>query len=232
MNFVHIGGGAGDQDPSSNYRDGFTEYVKNHKCKIKNIFVVEANSKNIKKLRTTWKKYENIKILNYAITPNNSKEKKIKLYYSEDDAPHYQLLSNNIDHIKRYFPNSKIKTLFANTLKINTFLDKYFRNKIIDSFSIDVEGADFDIFMDINLKKYLINNISIEYLHLDKKQKQIIIKKLINNGYTYAGFGLDHNNIDWMFTKKKSKWNNFIVKIFPYIHRTHYKRLNKLLSNI
>jgi len=232
MNFVHIGGGAGDQDPTSEYRDGFSEYVKSHKCKIKNIFVVEANPKNIKKLKITWKKYKNIKILNYAIIPNNSKKKKIKLYYSEDDAPHYQLLSNNIFHVKKYFPNSRIKTLFANTLKIDTFLDKYFRNKIIDSFSIDVEGADFDIFMDINLKKYLIKNISLEYLHLDKRQKKIIIKKLIKNGYTYAGFGLDHNNIDWMFTKKNSKWNNFIIKIFPHIHRIHYKRLNKLLSNI
>ena len=92
--------------------DKYQGYVLLLSCKIKNIFVVEANSKNIKKLRTTWKKYENIKILNYAITPNNSKEKKIKLYYSEDDAPHYQLLSNNIDHIKRYFPNSKIKLIY------------------------------------------------------------------------------------------------------------------------
>ena len=232
MNFVHIGGGAGDQDPSSDYRDGFSEYVKNHKCKIKNIFVVEANPKNIKKLKLTWKKYKNIKILNYAIIPNNSKKKKIKLYYSEEDAPHYQLLSNKTLHIKRYFPHSKIKFLLANTLKINTFFYKYFKNKIIDSFSIDIEGADFDIFMDIDLKKYVIKKISIEYLHLNKKQKKIIIKKMIENGYSYTGFGLDHKNIDWMFEKKKLRWNNFIVKIFPYIHRIYYKRLNKFLNNI
>ena len=31
MNFVHIGAGAGDLDPAANYRDGFTELVKNHK---------------------------------------------------------------------------------------------------------------------------------------------------------------------------------------------------------
>ena len=35
MNFVHIGAGAGDLDPSSNFRDGFSEYVKKHKSKLK-----------------------------------------------------------------------------------------------------------------------------------------------------------------------------------------------------
>ena len=232
MNFIHIGAGAGDKDPSSGFRDGFSEYVKNHKSKNKKIIVVEANQKNIKKLRETWKNYKNTKILNYAITPNNSKKKKIKLFYSVDDAPHYQLLSNDINHIKKYFPNSKIKTLFARTMKIKSFLQKNLKDITIESFSIDVEGADFDIMMDIDLKKFNIKNISIEYLHLTKKQKKIIINKFISSGYSYNGFGIDHNNIDWLFTKKKFMWNNIVSKIFPYIHRIHYKRLNKLIKNI
>jgi FkbM family methyltransferase len=232
MNFIHIGAGAGDKDPSSGFRDGFSEYVKNYKSKNKKIIVVEANSKNIKKLKETWKNYKNIKILNYAIIPNNSKKKKIKLFYSLDDAPHYQLLSSDINHIKRYFPNSKIKSLFAKTMKIKTFLQKNLKNLTIESFSIDVEGADFDIMMDIDLNKFNIKNISIEYLHLTKKQKKIIINKFISSGYSYNGFGIDHNNIDWLFTKKKFMWNNIILKIFPYIHRIHYKRLNKLIKNI
>ena len=48
----------------------------------------------------------------------------------------------------------------------------YFKDTPIESFSIDVEGADFDIMMDIDLKKFNIKNISIEYLHLTKKQKK------------------------------------------------------------
>ena len=232
MNFVHIGAGAGDRDPSSGFRDGFSEYVKNHKSKTKKIIVVEANPKNIKKLKETWKKYKKNKILNYEIIPNNSKKKTIKLYYSEDDAPHYQLLSSDIDHIKRYFPNSKIKFLFAKTMKIKSLLQKNLKDVSIESFSIDVEGADFDIVMDIDLKKFNIKNISIEYLHLSKKQKKIIINKFISNGYSYNGFGIDHNNIDWLFTKKISIWNNIVLKIFPYIHRIHYKRLNKLIKSL
>ena len=111
-------------------------------------------------------------------------------------------------------------------------LEKYFKYKNIESLSIDIEGKDYDVIMDINLKKYNIKNISIEFLHLNKDQKKNLIPKLINNGYSYNGFGLDHNNIDWLFTKKKSFWNDLIFRIFPYIHRIHYKRLNRLLKKI
>ena len=86
--------------------------------------------------------------------------------------------------------------------------------------------------MDIDLKKFDIYQFSIEYFHLNKYQKKKIINKFIKNGYSYNGFGIDHNNLDWMFIKKKSFWNNFILRIFPYIHRIHYKRLNKLIKKI
>ena len=232
MNFIHIGAGAGDLDPSSNFRDGFSEYVKKHKNKKKNIYVIEANPINIKKLTETWKNYKNTKVLNYAVVPNNFRKKKIKLFYSKKDAPHYQLLSSDINHIKKYFPNSEIQFMYIKTLKIKFFLEKYFKYKNIESLSIDIEGKDYDVIMDINLKKYNIKNISIEFLHLNKDQKKNLIPKLINNGYSYNGFGLDHNNIDWLFTKKKSFWNDLIFRTFPYIHRIHYKRLNRLLKKI
>ena len=232
MNFIHIGAGAGDLDPSSSFRDGFSEYVKKHKSKNKKIFLVEANPKNIKKLRESWKKYKTVKIFNYAIIPNRFKKKKIKLFYSENDAPHYQLLSSDIEHIKRYFPISKIKYIFTKTLKIKNLLEKNFKNIKIESLSIDVEGADFDIMMDIDLNKFNIINVSIEYLHLTSNQKKKILNKFLKNGYSYNGFGVDHNNIDWLFTKKKSKWNDLISRTLPYIHRIHYKRINRILKKL
>ena len=53
MIFIHIGAGAGDKDPKFNFRDGFTEYVKKYPItkKEREIYLVEANPKNIKKLR-------------------------------------------------------------------------------------------------------------------------------------------------------------------------------------
>ena len=54
----------------------------------------------------------------------------------------------------------------------------------------------------------------------------------MNHGYSYFGFGLDHNKIDWFFKKERNYWNNLISKFLPLIHRKHYKRLNKLLLNV
>ena len=229
MIFVHIGAGAGDLDPKANYRDGFSELVKNHNAKNKEIFVVEANPVNIKKLETCWKNYKFAKIFNFAIVADKIKSKKIRFYYCEEDAPHYQLFSTDINHIKRNVPNSKIKSKLIKTIKIQNFMSKNFKKKAIESFSVDVEGGDFDIIMSLDLRKYDIKNISLEYLHLNKQQKYKILKKLITNGYSYDGFGVDHKNIDWLFKKKVNTWNNWVSKLMPYIHRKHYKRLNKLL---
>ena len=123
MNFLHIGGGAGDLDPSTGFRDGFSEFVKEHKSKNKNIFIVEANPSNINTLKKSWRKYRSVKIFNYAIT--GKKKNKINFFFSEKDAPFYQLFSSDINHVKRHFPGSKIKTKKINTISINNFLLKY-----------------------------------------------------------------------------------------------------------
>lgn len=232
MIFVHIGAGVGDLDPSTNFRDGFSEYVKKIKNKKKKIFVVEANPKNIEKLKKCWKDYEDVKFFNIAVTPNDYSKNNITLFYCDEDRPHFQLLSYDKNHVKHYYPNSEIKELRVKTIKINDFLQNNFLNLKIESFSMDIEGLDFKIFMDIDLKKFNIYKFSIEYLHLNQNQKKKVIKKFIKNGYSYYGFGIDHNNLDWLFIKKKNFWNNFILKIFPYIHRKHYKRLNKLIRSI
>ena len=227
MIFFHIGGGAGDLDPSTNFRDGFSEFVKSHKSKNKKIYIIEANPVNINKLKKSWEKYKSVKIFNFAISAN--KKKKLKFFYSEKDAPHYQLFSSSIDHVKRNFSESGIKSKFIKTITINKFLDENFNKKVIDYFSIDIEGSDFDVIMALNFKRFTIKNISLEYLHLTKIQKIKILKKLLDNGYSYFGFGLDHNKIDWLFKKKISWWNNNVSKLLPLIHRKHYKRINKLL---
>ena len=168
-----------------------------------------------------------VKIFNIAISAKS--KKKVKFFYSEKDAPHYQLFSSDINHIKRNFYGSKIKSKSIKAITINKFLEKNFKNKIIDYFSIDIEGSDFDVIMALNFKKFKIKNISLEYLHLTKIQKTKILKKLLDNGYSYFGFGIDHMKIDWLFKKKSNWWNNKISKLLPIIHRKHYKRLNKLL---
>ena len=168
---------------------------------------------------------------NFSLCYNWKKKNKINFFFSEKDAPFYQLFSSDINHIKRHFPESKIKSKKIIAISINDFLLKYFKDRIIDYFSIDIEGSDYEVIMSLDMRKYNIKNISLEYLHLSKLQKIKILKKLIKNDFSYYGFGLDHNNIDWFFSKKKSFWNNLVSKFLPFIHRKHYKRLNKLIIN-
>ena len=56
--------------------------------------------------------------------------------------------------------------------------------------------------MDLNFKKFDIENISIEFLHLNKDKKNRLINRLIENGYSYYGKGFDINGYDLMFKKK------------------------------
>lgn len=233
MIFVHIGAGAGDLDAGANFRDGFSEFVKNHNIKEKEIFAVEANPKNIDKLKECWSKYKNVKIFNFAICPNDYSEKEIEFFYCEDDSPHYQTMSFDIKHVKKHFPKSKnIKSINIKAKKLADFMYENFLNKKIDFFSIDIEGLDYQILTELNLKEYDIGNISFEYLHLKFHEKVKIFYKFLCNGYSYNGFGIDHNNFDFTFKKKINVINIFFSFILLIIPKKYYRFLNKFIFKI
>ena len=83
----------------------------------------------------------------------------------------------------------------------------------------------------IDFNNFNIQNISFEYLHLTNKEKKSIIKKLNSYGYSYCGYGLDHNNYDYLFTKKKLSLNRLISKIIPYISNKYIRFLNTLIKS-
>ena len=231
MIYVHIGAGAGDLDAGALFRDGFSEFVKKNNDEDKRIYLVEANPSNISKLKICWKDYKNAKIFDFAITSSKQDEKRIKFYYSLDDAPHYQQFSNDIEHVKKIYKDlKKIKFKYIDCVKINDFLDENFNNKVINFFSIDIEGMDYDVIEDINLKKFEIINFSFEHLHLNIYQKIKLFRKFLKFGYSYNGSGLDHNDFDWTFQKKKNIWNNMIFFFLIFISKKYYQILNKLLQ--
>ena len=231
MIYVHIGAGAGDLDAGALFRDGFSEFVKKNNDEDKRIYLVEANPSNISKLKISWKDYKNVKIFDFAITSSKQDEKRIKFYYSLDDAPHYQQFSNDIEHVKKIYKDlKKIKFKYIDCVKINDFLDENFNNKVINFFSIDIEGMDYDVIEDINLKKFEITNFSFEHLHLNIYQKIKVFKKFLKFNYSYNGSGIDHNDFDWTFRKKKNIWNNIIFFFLIFISKKYYRFLNKLLQ--
>ena len=226
LNFVHLGAGAGDLDEGANFRCGFTEFIKRKYNKNSNVFLVEANPKNIEKLKVSYKNFENINIFNFAISTKDIDE--LKFFYSEKDAPHYQVCSTDIYHVKKHYPNSIIKNFSIQSRSINSFFKEFFLSEI-DYLSIDIEGLDYEVLMSIDFSKYNIKNISIEYLHLTMQQKKNLINFLEKRGYSYFGYGYDHNNFDYLFKKRKNFWNSFLAKFIPYISPKHYKILNYLI---
>lgn len=226
MYFVHLGAGAGDQDQKANFRCGFTEYIKKRYDENSKVFVLEANPNNIEKLKICYKNFKNINIFNLAITLGDND--KLTLYYANEDAPHFQVCSADINHIRKYYPYSKIEKFSVKSISINNFLEKNSIYKI-DYLSIDIEGLDYDAIMSIDFNKFNIRNISIEYLHLKKYQKKKLISFLIQNGYSYCGFGYDHNNFDYLFRKKIIVWNILFSKLLHFISTKHYKYLNYFL---
>ena len=61
MIFVHLGAGAGDLDGGANFRCGVTEFIKKNSKSSDKIFLIEANPKNIPKLKSCYKKFPNAK---------------------------------------------------------------------------------------------------------------------------------------------------------------------------
>ena len=89
------------------------------------------------------------------------------------DAPFYQLFSNNIDHVKRHFPGTKIKSKILKAISINDFLSKYFQGKKINYFSTK-EG-----------RKEIVNSIKKEIRKANDREnylddeERILIKNFI-----------------------------------------------------
>ena len=213
--YIQIGAGAGDQDARVNFKDGFTKFIKNIKLdKNDKILLIEANPLNIKKLKECWKNYENTKIFNLALVDKNFSKKDIKLYYTEDDKPCYQVTSLFYSHVKKHYPTSKILELHTKTKNINSFLNTEVGNNIIKYLAIDAEGIDFDLMMDIDYQNFEIQNISFEVLHLNLKQKKKLKEKLMANGYSYFGRGFDPHGYDLMFKKKMNPYLWLKTKFF------------------
>lgn len=225
MNYLHLGACVGNWKNNKEYvRCGFTEFIKKNHNKNDNIFLVEANPKNINKLKKCYNGFKTVKFFNVGITAK--RQSKINFYYTEDDAPNYMVCSTKIKHVIKHYPNSKIKKFSIKNISINDFLEKNFKHQKIDYLSIDLEGIDYDILMNISLDKFDIQNISIEFIHLKKYQIKKMIKHLYNNKYSYCGYGYDHNNFDFLFKKKKIYTNFLISNLISLISKKHIKYLN------
>ncbi len=137
-------------------------------------------------------------------------------FYSAEDAPNYQIFSNSKSFVLKHFPKSKINKKIVNCLNISKFFEKN-KLKKINFLSLDIEGMDYEVLLNLNLKKFDIKHISFEHLHLTILQKFIIIFKFINHNYYFSGMGFDLRKSDWMFSKgvKRTKIKTYLLPLTP-----------------
>ena len=213
MCLIQIGSGSASLD--TNIQDGFSNYIISKNIQ-KKVFIIEANSIHINNLKKLYEKNKNIKIFNLAIIPDDVDLKIMDFFYCLEDFPNYQIFSNSKSFVKKHFPEGKIEKKSVECLKISEFFDK---NNIdtIDYLSIDMEGMDYSVLMQLDLKRFKVENISFEHLHLTFWQKIKIVTKLINNGYSFSGMGFDVRKSDWMFTRDYNfkKLQTFLLPITP-----------------
>jgi len=219
MSLIQIGSGSANFD--TNFQDGFTNFVKKRKAKDR-ILIVEANSIHLKNLKKFWEFKKGVKLFNLAIIPDNILKKQMTFFYSEEDKPNYQIFSNSESFVKKHYPYSKIKKKTVNCLSISNFLEKN-KLKKIDYLSIDIEGMDYEVLINLDLKKFYIKNISFEHLHLSLLQKFKIIFKFIKNDYYFSGMGFDIRKSDWMF-KKRYKFGRITTYLLPLTPRRIWKK--------
>ena len=219
MCLIQIGSGSASLD--THIEDGFSNFIIKKKLKD-NIYIIEANSIHKDNLKKFYSKYKNIKIFNLAISPDNTFLKKMVFFYCLNDAPNYQIFSNSKSFVKKHFPNGKIEKKSVECVRISEFFDKNNIDKI-DYLSIDIEGMDYSVLMKLDLKKFKIENISFEHLHLTFWQKIKIVTKLIDNGYFFSGMGFDLGKHDWMFTKNY-KYKKLQTLLLPITPRRIWKR--------
>ena len=116
---------------------------------------------------------------NCVLVDKNFKENKIKFYYNKKDT-----LTGSIKE------KENLKQEYITAMSLNKLLDDLNFNKVIDLFSLDVEGNEFEVINGIDFKKYKINYFLIETNNFDKlneilkKQNFKFVKRLSN--YSFA----------------------------------------------
>ena len=154
MNIVQIGCNDGN--------DHVLKFVKDNTSNIKNIYLLDANSKCVDVCKVQYSGIEHTNFIHCAITTSDEPYVELFIPLDNDIAAQSSILSHHLPgHGCSSFrtekvPSKKINQLFKD-LKLET----------IDRLYIDVEGIDIDIINDIDFDKTNIKFLMFEYIHSD-----------------------------------------------------------------
>ena len=184
-------------------------HIKDEISKIKDssILLVEPVPHNIRAINENLKEFKNIYLEPVAVASvRETKDfffvkatsiNKLKKHWASGIG------SFNKNHLlnhrtKRFLiEEDDIDKIPIKTVKFEDLIDKYSITEI-DKILIDIEGYEYEILKDMDLKKVRINSILFEYKHFDGYQKtgeklEEILKKFEENNYKTSK--VDEENI-------------------------------------
>lgn len=184
-------------------------HIKDEISKIKDssILLVEPVPHNISAIKENLKEFKNVHLEPVAVASvRETKDfffvkatsiNKLKKHWASGIG------SFNKNHLlnhrtKRFLiEEDDIDKILIKTVKFEDLIEKYSITEI-DKILIDIEGHEYEILRDMDLKKVRINSILFEYKHFDGYQKtgeklEEILKKFEENNYKTSK--VDEENI-------------------------------------
>jgi FkbM family methyltransferase len=175
--YIQIGAGAGDQDSRAGYKDEFTENIKKLKLSREDrVILVEPNPLNIPALTKCWSNIPQAQIHQLGIVPKAKSLQSLALYYTELDAPHFQVASFNPQHVLKHYTEltlPELQKIEVKTIDLETFLNQVTQDLKIELLSLDIEGLDAEVILDTNFSALNVNFVTFETLHLGKHAKTV-----------------------------------------------------------
>lgn len=147
--------------------------------------------------------FSNKSIFDVGIVPKRLSGQSLNLYYTELDAPHYQVASFEPAHVLKHYPGlktSELKSLCVNTTDLNSFITQVTNDDHIALLSLDIEGIDAEVILDTDFKSMNVSLLSFEHLHLGSKLDECR-SYVVECGFEYVGKGVDHNGYDYLYQK-------------------------------
>ena len=218
--YIQLGAGAGDQDHSAGFRDGFSRYVKQLEIAEEDkIILVEANYFNLSTLAAAWQNFPAAQISQLAITAGEYRRlQEIDFFYAVEDAPFFQVASIKKSHVEKFYPEAEILSFSVKAMGINEFLKEKCGVNRIELLAIDIEGMDLLVMEDLDLSIFDIHLISFEKSHAAAEIKPIS-EKLKSFGYRRGGSGMDPHYSDVLWVKPDSLYEVIYFSISHLRHR-------------
>lgn len=149
--------------------DGLTKWINQNNPKIDKLILVEPFTIHHKSLEECYKSIENKVIDSSAI---GLEKGEFNLYWTELDAPLYEVTSLVKDHVLKHWNGAEVKEMNVHVKTLEDLLDSYSLLNI-DWLLIDVEGLDAQIVLGFPWSKFNIKRVDVEHLHLGKDREKV-----------------------------------------------------------